>query len=118
MGNGRTIGVYTHKWLTHTPIPLTEAALDMRVCELMDKDTRQWDGGSSKLCLVRGLNMASSFLIIPFNHLQSQDILIWTKNVAQKFSVKIAYQVALRMTTPAWVEHFAARDDGTIWNKI
>ena len=62
--------------------------------------------------------MASSFLVIPLNHLQSQDILIWTKNVAQKFSVKIAYRVALRMTTPAWAEHFAARDDGTIWNKI
>ena len=45
VGNGRTIGVYTHKCLTHTPIPLTEAALDMRVCELIDEDTRQWDWG-------------------------------------------------------------------------
>lgn len=45
MGNGGTIGVYTHKWLTHTPIPLIEAALDMRVCELIEKDTWQWNRG-------------------------------------------------------------------------
>ena len=43
VGNGRTIGVYTYKWLTHKPIPLIEAALDMRVCELIDEDIRQWD---------------------------------------------------------------------------
>ena len=40
VGNGRTIGVYTHKWLTHKPIPRTEAVLDMRVCELIDEDTQ------------------------------------------------------------------------------
>ena len=45
VGNGRTIGVFTHKWLTHKPVPRTEAVLDMRVCEFIDEDTRQWDRG-------------------------------------------------------------------------
>ena len=88
----------------------------MRVCELMDEDTRQWDRG--KLKAMFSQRTWEEILTVPLNHLQSQDILIWTENAAQKFSVKTAYCIALRMTTPTWVEHSTARDDGLIWNRI
>ena len=116
VGNGRTIGVYTHKWLTHKPIPLTEAALDMRVCELIDEDTRQWDRG--KLEAMFSQRTREEILTIPLNYLQSQDTLVWTKNAAQKFSIKTAYQVALCTSKQTWAKHSAARDDGPTWNKV
>ena len=89
VGNGRTIGVYTHKWLTHKPIPRTEAVLDMRVCELIDEDAWQWDHG--KLDAMFGQRTREEILSIPLDHLQSQDTLVCIENVAQKFSVKTAY---------------------------
>lgn len=45
VGDGRDIGVFTHKWLLHTPAPLCEGALDIQVKELTDEDSRQWDQG-------------------------------------------------------------------------
>lgn len=116
VGNDTTIGVYNHKWLTHTPIPLTEAALDMRVCKLIDEDTRQWDRG--KLEAIFSQRTWEDILTIPLNHLQSQDTLIWTENAAQKFSVKTAYRVALHTSTQTWAEHSAVRGDGPTWNKV
>ena len=41
VGDGRSIGVFTHRWLTHTPVPLNDAPPDMKVCELIDHDSRQ-----------------------------------------------------------------------------
>ena len=116
VGNGRTIGVYTYKWLTHKPIPLTEAALDMRVCELIDEDIRQCDQG--KLEAMFSHRMREEIPTIPLNHLQSQDTLIRTENAAQKFLVKTAYRVALRTSTQTWVEHSTARENGPTWNKV
>ena len=54
MGNGRTIGVYTHKRLTHTSIPLTEAALTCEYASSWMKIPGSGIGGSLKPCLVRG----------------------------------------------------------------
>ena len=45
VGDGRTIGVFTHRWLSHTPIPLIAVSHELRVCDLIDEDTRQWDRG-------------------------------------------------------------------------
>ena len=67
VGNDRTIGAYTHKWLTHKPRPWTEAALDMRVCELIDEDTRQWDCG--KLEAMFSQRTREEILTIPLDHL-------------------------------------------------
>ena len=40
---GRTIGVTTHKWLSHKPIFLGEQQPDLMVKDLIDGDTGQWD---------------------------------------------------------------------------
>ena len=41
VGDGKTVGVYSHKWLSHPQIPLNERAQDMKVCELLDVESRQ-----------------------------------------------------------------------------
>ena len=66
----------------------------MRVCELIDEDTRQW--GRGKLDAMFNQRSREEILSIPLDHLQSQDTLVWIENSAQKFSVKTAYRVALR----------------------
>ena len=40
VGDGKTVGVYSHKWLSHPPIPLNEHAQDMKVCKLLDVESR------------------------------------------------------------------------------
>ncbi|XP_075651268.1 putative mitochondrial protein AtMg00310 [Castanea sativa] len=45
VGDGRTIGDFSHKWLSHTPIPLDEVSHELWVCDLIDEDARQWDRG-------------------------------------------------------------------------
>ena len=40
VGDGRDIGVFTHKWLPHTPTPLHKGSLDIRVRELIDEDSK------------------------------------------------------------------------------
>ena len=61
----------------------------MRVCELIDEDTQQWDRG--KLDAMFSQRTREEILSIPLDHLQSQDMLVWIENAAQKFSVKTAY---------------------------
>ena len=45
VGDGQQIGVVSHKWLPNTPIFLHEPMGDMKVCDLIDQSTRQWDRG-------------------------------------------------------------------------
>ena len=88
----------------------------MRVCELIDEDTQQWDRG--KLDAMFSQRTREEILSIPLDHLQSQDTLVWIENEAQKFSVKTAYRVALRSNTQSWAEHSSAREDAPTWNKV
>ena len=45
IGDGECIGVTTHKWLSHDPIFNSEPGPELKVCDLTDADTRQWDRG-------------------------------------------------------------------------
>ena len=43
--DGRKILVATYSWLPHSPVFLNAPSMDMRVYDLLDEDTRQWDRG-------------------------------------------------------------------------
>ncbi|KAK9995142.1 hypothetical protein SO802_024845 [Lithocarpus litseifolius] len=116
VGDGRAIGVFTHKWLHHTPIPLHEGALDLCVRELIDKDSRQWDRGKLEAMFTQ--NTVQEILTIPLTDLHSHDKLVWTENKAHKFLVKTAYQLALCLKNLSWAEHSTAWDYYPVWNKI
>ena len=67
--DGKTVGVYSHKWLSHPPIPLNEHAQDMKVSELLDVESRQWDRG--KIETLFAPRTRQEILAIPLDHLNS-----------------------------------------------
>ena len=72
--DGRTIGVFTHKWLSHAPIPLNVVSYKLWVCDLIDEDTRQWDRG--KLQAIFTDRTRQEILNIPLTNLHSKDTLV------------------------------------------
>lgn len=87
VGDGRTIGVATHKWLPHKPMFLQDLPSELRVCDLIKEDSRQWD--RDKLYAMFNHRTCEDILAIPLNQQNAQDSLVWMENKAQKFSVHI-----------------------------
>uniref|UniRef100_A0A7N2L5E0 Reverse transcriptase zinc-binding domain-containing protein n=1 Tax=Quercus lobata TaxID=97700 RepID=A0A7N2L5E0_QUELO len=116
VGDGKTVGFYSHKWLPHPPIPLNEYAKDMRVCELLDEESRQWDRG--KLETMFAQRTRQEILALPLDQLNFTDTLIWTENRAEKFIVKTAYRHTLRLYTRPWAKHSSSRAFKPAWSKI
>lgn len=68
--DGRDIGVFTHKWLPHTPTPLHEGALGIQVRELINEDSRQWDQGKLEAMFTQ--DTVQEIMTIPLTNLHSQ----------------------------------------------
>ena len=84
-----------HKWLSHNPIFNGEPNPELKVNDLIDADTRQWDRGKvHALFIARTRN---EILALPLNDTQAKDFLIWMENKYRTFSIKTAYHVALRL---------------------
>ena len=116
VGNGRSIRVFTHDWLSHSPVPLNEFSLNMRVCDLIDQDTKQWDRG--KIYSTFAHQTQTKILVVPLNNINSEDSLIWKENRAQRFIVRTAYQVALCLKDQPRDEHSAAWIHGATWKEL
>lgn len=105
--DGRKILVATYSWLPHSPVFLNAPSMDMRVYDLLDEDTRQWDRG--KIFVTFDHWTCEAILALPLKSPKfTGQKLIWEENGAQKFLVRIAYQVALRLKHPNHAEHWCA----------
>ena len=92
IGNGRSIAVTNPNWLPHPPC-IIGVVLPMRVCELMDDSTGQWAGiEQNSLLFYPGTRR--KIMAVPLNT-TTQDV--WMENTNRQFSVRTAYQVALRL---------------------
>ena len=89
VGDGYLIGVTTHKWLSHDPIFVGQLNPELRMSDLIDNDSRQWDRG--KIHALFSQHTSREILAIPLNNLHTWDSLIWMKNKSRTFSVKSAY---------------------------
>ena len=116
VGDGRMIGVTSHKWLPNTPVFLREPEVELKVYDLINQTTGQWDRG--KLFATFNPRTCAEIIATPLNHLDSQDLLVWTENKDRIFSVKTAYQVALRLKSSGMAEHSSARVHSATWGKI
>ena len=116
IGDGRNVSVASHSWLPHSPVFLNTPSQDMKVIDLIDKDTWQWDRG--KLFATYDRRTCESILALPLTHQNSHDKLIWKENRSQRFTVRSAYQVALRLKYPNQAEHSSVQAHGSTWRKL
>ena len=61
---------------------------------------------------------SEDILWLKLGNLSSRDKLVWKENKAKVFSIKTAYQVALRLHHPHAGEHSLATMDQKIWKRI
>ena len=116
IGDGRNVSVASHSWLPHSPVFLNTPSQDMKVIDLIDQDTWQWDRG--KLFATYDRRTCESILALPLTHQNSHDKLIWKENRSQRFTVRSAYQVALRLKYPNQAEHSSVQAHGSTWRKL
>nr|XP_023887236.1 uncharacterized protein LOC111999338 [Quercus suber] len=116
VGDGWTIGVSTHNWLSHESIFLGEQQQGLMVKDLIDGHTKQWD--RERIFDLFAHKTRMEILVIPLQQDTVGDALIWKETKSGSFSVKFAYQVAIRMRDTTRVEHSVARKDGTFWRKM
>ena len=116
MSDGRTIEVSTHKWLSHKPVFIGEPQPNLMVSELIDENSRQWN--REKLFDLFAYRTWMEIMAIPLAQVSGRDKLNWKENKGKVFSVKSAYQVALRLKQQDCVKHSTAARDRPIWNKI
>ena len=116
VGDGRTIEVSTHKWLSHKPMFIGEPRPNLMVSELIDENSRQWN--REKLFDLFAYRTRMEIMAIPLAWVSGRDKLNWKENKGKVFSIKSVYQVALRLKQQDCVEHSTAARDRPIWNKI
>ena len=116
VGDGRTIEVSTHKWLSHKLVFIGEPQPNLMVSELIDENSRQWN--REKLFDLFAYHTRMEIMAIPLAWVSGRDKLNWKENKGKVFSVKSAYQVALRLKQQDCVKHSTAARDRPIWNKI
>ena len=116
IGDGRTIGISAHSWLSHSPIFLNGAQDSLRVCDLINGSTRRWDRG--KVFATFHQRTRDEIMAFPLTNLNLLDTMFWKENKAQRFSVRTAYQVALRLQNQNRVEHSSAQMHRPTWNKL
>ena len=82
----------------------------------MNEESKQWDRG--KLFATFDRHTFETILTMPLNHQTTQDRLVWMENKAHTFTVRTAYQVALRLKQPNRAEHSSVLAQGNTWKKI
>uniref|UniRef100_A0A7N2MS02 Uncharacterized protein n=1 Tax=Quercus lobata TaxID=97700 RepID=A0A7N2MS02_QUELO len=75
----------------------------------------QWD--REKIFDLFVYQTRKEILAIPLSMTASQDKLIWKENSAKLFTVKSAYQVALKLKEKKLAEHSRAVTDRALWKK-
>ena len=116
VGNGQTIGINTHKWLPRSPNFKVGADKSLKVANLIDTITHQWDRG--KVHAIFKPDTREDILKIKLNNVAFRDRLVWKENKTNKFSVKTAYQVALRLHHQQTGEHSLASMDRKMWKRL
>ena len=88
VGDGRSIGISSHKWLPHPPCFRDEADQDLRECDLINKATHQWDQSILAATFTRAT--VEDILRIRVDTLNTRDKLTWKANKPREFTVKTA----------------------------
>ena len=116
VGNGQSITINNQKWLPRPPLFNPGADTSLKVGDLIDKHTMQWDRPRVQDIFIQPTQQ--DVLNIRLGDLQTQDRIYWKENKANRFSVRSAYLVALRLNQGGVVENSRAHEDKRLWDKI
>ena len=116
VGNRVNIMVESDKWLSHKPVFKGDVQPSLRVAELIDKHSWQWD--RNKVAGMFATKTCDEIMAIPLSRDRQRDTLIWKENRKHEFSVKSAYRVALRLKQGVEAEHSRAGEEGKPWKMI
>ena len=108
--------ILSHDWLPHPSSLLGDIPEDMRVQELIDQQTKQWDRG--KVTSLFKEVTCQEILAIPLTQVEEEDKVVWKVNKSHDFSVKSAYQVVLRLAQQQSGESSNDRSNEKIWKHI
>ena len=109
VGDEKSIGIRTHKWLPHPPRFKDGANQDLKVYDLINVMTYQWDRSILVATFTRAT--VEDILRIRVGTSNTRDKLTWKENKSRECTVKTAYQVALRLSHPHSGEHSSASQD-------
>jgi len=87
-----------------------------KVSELVDVDTGQWD--RTKLSFWFERHTCEDILRVPLTNTAASDVLIWSENKSNRFTVKSAYGVAQRLLNPTLGNHSMAGVIGRFWKSV
>jgi len=116
VGNGVNIMAESDKWLSHKPVFKGEVQPSLKVAELIDK--RSWQWNRNKVAGMFATKIYDEIMAIPLSRDRMRDTLIWKENRKHEFSVKSAYQVAIRLKQGVEAEHSRAGEEGKLWKLI
>ena len=116
VGSGDLIHIFYHQWLPR-PLCLRKEGLGpMKVGELINVETRQWD--RAKLAYWFEPHTCDDILHLPLPNIQSNDVQVWKENKSNSFSIKSAYSVALSILHSSTGNHLNAGTDGKLWKIV
>ena len=98
MGDGSRILVSSSNWLPHRPVFSGDVDHTLKVADLINRDTWQWD--RRKIADKFALRTRLDILAIPLCCNRSMDSLIWKENNKHEFTVKTTLQGGY-VTSPA-----------------
>ena len=103
VGNGVHIMAKSENWLSHKPVFNGDESPSLQVADLIDSHAWQWD--RNKVADIFTPKTCDEIMAIPLSRDQQRDTLIWKENRKHKFTVKSAYQIALRLNQRVEAEH-------------
>ena len=84
VGDGQSIRVFAHRWLSHKPIFLGDQQHNLMEKDLIDVHTFQWD--KEKIHDLFAHRTCMEILSIPLQSNLTQDVLVWKENCKVEFN--------------------------------
>ena len=102
IGDGQSIKITSNKWLPHPPLFKPGANTTLTVGDLIHHESMQCNRPLIQATFMQATQ--NDILNLQLSNTRTRDKLYWRENKAQQFTVKTAYQVALRLHREMGVE--------------
>ena len=116
IGDGQSIKLTCNNWLQHPPLFKLGADTTLKVGDLLHHKSMQWNRPLIQATFMQATQ--NDILRIHLSNTRTRDKLYWKENKAQRFTVKTAYHVTLRLHREVGVEHSTVGEEKRFWNRI